>query len=70
MKYFYSITDEELFEPTNEITFFPQIYPLSVRGVALWTHAAHNHVQVPIGYDFGFAPNNFLITYMWAAHSH
>ena len=69
MKYFRSIKDEELFEPTNDMSLFPQIYPLSVRGTALWTHAAHNHVQVPIGYEFGFAPSSFLITYMWAAHS-
>ena len=69
MEYFRSIKDEELFEPTNDMSLFPQIYPLSVRGIAFWTHAAHNHVKVPIGYEFGFTPSSFLITYMWAAHS-
>lgn len=70
MNYFRSITDQELFEPTNDIDFLPAVYPLRVTGVALWTHSAHHHVRVPIHYDFGFAPNSFLITYMWAAHSH
>jgi hypothetical protein len=68
-KYFEGITDPETFAPTNQITFFPTIYPLSVRGVALWTHAAHGHVNVPIQYEFEFAPATFLITSMWAQHA-
>jgi len=68
-KYFEGITDPEIFQPTNQITFFPTIYPLSVRGVALWTHQAHGHVNVPINYEFQFSPGGFLLTSLWAQHA-
>jgi hypothetical protein len=64
------IKDPELFVPTNEISFFPLTYPLSVRGVALWTHKASGHVKVPIHYEVQFAPGSFLITSVWAEHAH
>jgi hypothetical protein len=56
------------FEPTNDITWWPGPYPLSVRGVALWTHKASNHVRVPIKYKFQFYPASFLLTAVWAQH--
>ena len=57
------------FQPTNDITWFPSIYPLGVRGVALWTHKANGHVKVPIRYEFLFYPGeSFLLTSIWAQH--
>ena len=57
------------FQPTNEITWFPSVFPLSVRGVALWTHQASHHVQIPINYEFQFSPGgSFLLTAVWAQH--
>ena len=37
MKYFDSLPKQDpvQFDPTNQMTFFPTVYPLSVRGVAL-----------------------------------
>lgn len=69
MDYFRGIKDPEYFEPTNDLTFFPPVYPLSARGVALWTHKADGHVKVPIKYEFQFYPGNFLLTSLWAEHS-
>jgi hypothetical protein len=56
------------FEPTNDITWWPGPYPLSVRGVALWTHKASHHVRVPIRYEFQFSPASFSLTAVWAQH--
>jgi hypothetical protein len=57
------------FEPTNDINWFPSGYPLSVWGVALWTHKASHHVRVPINYQFQFYPgDSFLLTAVWAQH--
>jgi hypothetical protein len=56
------------FQPTNDITWYPSVFPLAVRGVALWTHKANNHVRVPINYDFQFYPGSFLLTSIWATH--
>jgi hypothetical protein len=73
--YFQSISDPKLpsnlqFVPTNIINWFPPIYPLSVYGIALWTHAAHGHIRVRIQYDFQFSPgDSFLLTSVWAEHS-
>jgi hypothetical protein len=73
--YFKSISDpndpENLqFVPTNIIRWFPSVYPLSVRGVALWTHRAHGHVRAPIRYEFQFAPgDDHLLTAVWSQHS-
>jgi hypothetical protein len=71
MKYFDSLPkqDPAQFDPTNQMTFFPTVYPLSVRGVALWTHKQHGHVNAPIKYEFQFEPRTFLITSLWAQHS-
>ena len=72
--YFRSISDPKdpsslQFAPTNNITWFPSVYPLSVRGVARWTHKASHHVRVPIRYEFQFAPGeSFLLTAVWAQH--
>jgi len=72
--YFRSISDPKdnlslQFDPTNDITWFPSIFPLSVRGVARWTHKASHHIQVPIRYEFQFAPGeSFLLTSVWAQH--
>ena len=46
------------FEPTNDIAWWPGPYPLSVRGVALWTYKASHHVRVPIKYKFQFSPGS------------
>jgi hypothetical protein len=72
MRYFESLPKEDppQFDPTNQISFFPTVYPLSVRGVALWTHKQHGHVNAPIKYEFQFEPRSFLITSLWAQHSH
>jgi hypothetical protein len=72
-EYFRSISDPKhklylQFEPTNDITWFPSVFPLSVRGVALWTHRASNHDRVPIRYEFQFYPGSFLLTSIWAQH--
>jgi hypothetical protein len=56
------------FVPTNDITWWPGPYPLSVRGVALWTHKASHHVRVPIKYEFQFSPGSFSLTSVWAQH--
>jgi hypothetical protein len=57
------------FEPTNDITWWPGPYPLSVRGVALWTHKDSHHVRVPIKYKFQFSPGeSYLLTAVWAQH--
>jgi hypothetical protein len=57
------------FVPTNNITWFPGMYPLSVKGVALWTHKSSHHVRVPIKYAFQFYPgNSFLLTSVWGQH--
>lgn len=57
------------FDPTNEITWFPSVYPLAVQGVAKWTHTASHHVKVPINYAFQFSPaKGFLLTVIWAQH--
>jgi len=69
MEYFENIRDPENFQPTNNISWFPSVYPLSVRGIALWTHQAHGHVNAPINYEFQFAPATFLLTSLWASHS-
>jgi hypothetical protein len=72
--YFGSISDPNdklslQFEPTNNITWFPSVFPLSVWGVARWTHKASHHVQVPIRYEFQFSPGeSFLLTAVWAQH--
>jgi hypothetical protein len=62
--------DPVQFDPTNNVSFFPTVYPLSVRGIALWTHRQHGHVNAPIEYEFQFAPRTFLFTSVWAQHSH
>jgi hypothetical protein len=54
---------------TNQVSFFPPVYPLSVRGVALWTNEVHNHFDVPIQYEFQCAPLTFLLTSLWAARA-
>ncbi len=71
LQYFDSLptVDPVQFDPTNQISFFPSVFPLSVRGIALWTHRQHGHVNVPIRYEFQFAPGNFLIASLWAQHS-
>jgi hypothetical protein len=69
MDYFRGVKDPEYFEPTNDLTLFPPVYPLSARGVALWTHQAAGHVKVPIKYEFQFNPGNFLLTSLWAQRS-
>jgi hypothetical protein len=69
-QYVYGITDPETFYPTSQFTLFPAVYPLSVRGVALWTHTAHGHVNAPIRYEVQFAPHDARITSVWATHSH
>src|ERR1700760_638605 len=56
------------FAPTNDITWFPSIFPLSVQGSALWTHKASHHVRIPINYEFQFSPGSFLLTSIWAEH--
>jgi hypothetical protein len=72
--YFRGISDPEdklalQFHPTNNITWFPSVFPLSVRGVARWTHKANGHVRVRIKYEFQFSPgDSFLLTAVWAQH--
>jgi hypothetical protein len=70
--YFRGISDgnpsDLQFVPTNNITWFPSSFPLSVGGVALWTHKASHHVKVSINYEFQFNPGNFLLTSVWAEH--
>jgi len=72
--YFRRISDPQdrlslQFEPTNDITWFPSVFPLSVRGVARWTHKASHHVRVRIRYEFQFAPGeSFLLTAVWGQH--
>lgn len=71
--YFRNISDPKdilalQFEPTNDIVWFPSVFPLSVRGVARWTHKASHHVRVHIRYEFQFAPGSFLLTAVWAQH--
>jgi hypothetical protein len=72
--YFRGISDPKnklnlQFQPTNDITWFPSVFPLAVRGIALWTHQANGHVRVPINYEFQFYPgDSFLLTSIWATH--
>ena len=72
--YFRGISDPDdklalQFKPTNAITWFPSVFPLSVRGVALWTHKANHHVRVSIKYEFQFSPGeSYLLTSVWAQH--
>jgi hypothetical protein len=71
--YFKGITDPKdklalQFQPTNDITWYPSVFPLAVRGVARWTHKASHHVRVRINYDFQFYPGSFLLTSIWATH--
>jgi hypothetical protein len=72
--YFRGISDPKdklalQFEPTNHIQWFPNGYPLSVWGVARWTHKASHHVRVPINYEFQFYPGeSFLLTSVWGQH--
>jgi hypothetical protein len=72
--YFRDISDPKdklalQFEPTNDITWFPSVFPLAVRGVARWTHKASHHERVPIRYEFQFSPGeSFLLTSVWAQH--
>jgi hypothetical protein len=54
------------FDPTPEITWFPSLFPLSVRGFARWTHTAAGHIGVRIKYEFQFYPGSFLLTSVWA----
>lgn len=56
------------FAPTNDINWFPNGYPLAVKGVALWTHVASHHIKVPIHYECQFYPGSFLLTSIWAQH--
>jgi hypothetical protein len=73
--YFRSISDPKdpsnlQFQPTNNINWFPPVYPLSVQGIALWTNKPHGHLRVPIKYEFQFSPgDSFLLTSVWAQHS-
>ncbi|MBV9288179.1 MAG: hypothetical protein JO288_10205 [Hyphomicrobiales bacterium] len=73
--YFRSISDPNdkkalQFAPTKIITWFPELYPLSVEGIAKWTHKADGHIRVPIKYKFFFSPaDSFLLTAVWAEHS-
>jgi len=51
VNYFSGISDPKdplslQFEPTNDITWFPSVYPLGVRGSTLWTHKASGHKGV------------------------
>jgi hypothetical protein len=72
--YFRDISDHKdklalQFQPTNDITWFPSVFPLAVRGVALWTHKASHHIRVSIKYEFQFSPGeSFLLTSVWAQH--
>lgn len=72
--YFRGISDPKdklslQFVPTNDITWFPSIFPLGVRGIALWTHKASHHERVPIHYEFQFYPGeSFQLTSIWAEH--
>jgi hypothetical protein len=72
--YFRGISDTKdklslQFQPTNDITWFPSVYPVGVRGCALWTHKANGHVKVHIRYEFLFYPGeSFLLTSIWAQH--
>lgn len=72
--YFRGISDPKdklalQFEPTNNIVWFPSVFPLAVRGVARWTYKASHHARVPIRYEFQFSPGEaFLLTAVWAQH--
>jgi len=73
-QYFHEISDPTdilslQFQPTNDITWSPSVYPLGVCGVALWTHKASGHVGVRIRYKFQFYPGEpFLLTSIWGQH--
>jgi len=73
--YFKSISDPNdktslQFDPTKTMAWFPHVFPLSVDGVAKWTHKANGHIRVPIKYKFFFSPSGtFLLTAVWAQHS-
>jgi hypothetical protein len=71
MKYFRSLPegDPDQFVPTT-MSLEPGEYPLSVRGIALWTDSGHGHINRPIRYEFNFEPATFFITSLWSTHSH
>ena len=72
--YFRSISDQVptdlQFEPTNRITWFPGFFPLSVRGVARWTHRANHHVRVRIKYEFQFSPGELFLADLNLVRAH